>query len=87
MTLARRAAAVLILCVLAYAAMSTGEAAKPEEIVAFNTKTYKYHCLQCRSAKACTKNCIEIKLSEAKERGGVACKNCGGTCRSLTSAE
>jgi hypothetical protein len=48
--------------------------------VSFNTNTLKYHCPSCTWAKRCTKNCIKIKLSEAKERGGVACKSCGGTC-------
>jgi hypothetical protein len=81
MSLVQRAALVLILCVLAYAALPNGAAPKREEIVAFNTKSYKYHCLDCRSAKACTKNCIEITISEAKKRHGVACKVCGGTCR------
>lgn len=83
--LVRRAAAVLLLCFLAYAAIPSGAADKPkEEIVAFNTKTYKYHCLQCRHAKACTKNCIEIAFSEAKERG-IACKVCRGTCGAAVS--
>jgi len=30
--------------------------------------------------KQCT-NCIRITLAEARERGGVACKICGGSCR------
>jgi hypothetical protein len=51
-----------------------------EEQVAFNVESKKYHCLECRHAKACTKNCIVISLSEAKRRGGVACKVCSGTC-------
>jgi hypothetical protein len=55
--------------------------AKTEETVSFNTKTYKYHCITCSAAKRCTKNCIDIALSDAIARGGVACKICGGTCR------
>ena len=55
-------------------------AAKKEETVAFNVESLKYHCLTCSSARACTKNCIEIPLSEAEKRGGVPCKRCGGTC-------
>lgn len=51
-----------------------------EEKVAFNVETRKYHCLSCRSAIACTKNCIEVSRSEAKRRGGIPCKNCGGSC-------
>ena len=51
-----------------------------EEKVAFNVETKKYHCLSCRWAIACTKNCIEITISEARRRGGVPCKVCGGSC-------
>jgi hypothetical protein len=55
--------------------------AKKEETVSFNTKSYKYHCTTCSAAKRCTRNCIDIPLSDAKARGGVACKICGGSCR------
>jgi hypothetical protein len=48
--------------------------------VAFNTESKKYHCLDCEWARRCTMNCIRISLSEARRRGGVACKVCGGTC-------
>jgi hypothetical protein len=51
-----------------------------DETVAFNTESKKYHCLDCQWAKKCTQNCIRISLSEARRRGGVACKVCGGTC-------
>jgi hypothetical protein len=44
--------------------------------VAFNTKSHKYHYTTCSAAKRCTRNCIEIPLAEAIERGGVACKIC-----------
>jgi len=53
-----------------------------EEIVAFNTKSHKYHCLECTWAKKCTVNCVNIPKSEAIRRGGVPCKVCDGTCRS-----
>jgi hypothetical protein len=52
-----------------------------EEIVYFNTKSHKYHCLTCVAAKRCTRNCIDLPVSEAKARGGVPCKICGGSCR------
>ena len=55
--------------------------AAEDELVAFNTKTHKYHCLQCQYAVKCTKNCITIKKSEAIQRGGVPCKICGGACQ------
>jgi hypothetical protein len=51
-----------------------------EEQVAFNVESKKYHCLECRHAKACTRNCIVVPLPEAKRRGGVPCKVCGGSC-------
>lgn len=51
-----------------------------DEIVSFNKESLKYHCVSCRSAIACTKNCVRIKKSDAIERGGKACKVCGGTC-------
>ena len=66
---------VLLACLLLLAASSLAE-----ETVAFNTESKKYHCLDCQWARRCTKNCIRISLSEARRRGGVACKVCGGTC-------
>jgi len=52
-----------------------------EEQVVFNTKSLKYHCATCSAAKRCTRNCITTTLRDAKARGGVACKLCGGTCK------
>ena len=48
------------------------------EMVIFNTQTLKYHKPSCRWAKKCTVNCIKIDKKEAKKRGGVPCKVCGG---------
>lgn len=56
------------------------QARAKEEVVAFNTETLKYHCLDCRWAIRCTQHCREIPLSEARRLGGVACKVCGGRC-------
>lgn len=50
--------------------------ASPNDIVVFNTNSRKYHIPSCTWAKRCTKNCIKIKRSEAKNRGGVPCKVC-----------
>lgn len=50
------------------------------ELVAYNTSTGKYHCLSCQWALKCTRNCVNIALSEARARG-VPCKVCGGSCR------
>lgn len=53
-------------------------AQQTEQRVVFNTKTRKYHGLNCKWAIKCTKSCITLSLSEAKRRGGVPCKVCGG---------
>jgi hypothetical protein len=68
--------AILVLLALLFSG------ARAEEKVAFNVETKKYHCLSCTWAIKCTKNCIEVPLSEAKHLGGIACKVCGGTCGS-----
>lgn len=57
-----------------------------DEIVVFNTNTLKYHCVKREWALKCTRNCIELKKSKAKESGGVPCKVCGGTCAPLEGA-
>lgn len=48
------------------------------DLVSFNTKSKKIHRPNCKSAKACTVNCITISKKEALKRGGSACGNCGG---------
>lgn len=68
--------ASLCISMLPGAAIGSGQ----EEVVAFNTKSLKYHCLSCEWAVKCTRNCIEIPRSEAIRRGGVPCKVCGGSC-------
>ena len=73
----RRIGIALLCFLLLFAAADK----QKEETVAFNTKSYKYHCLTCSSAKACTRNCIDVPISEAEKRGGVPCERCGGTCR------
>jgi len=71
----RGAALILLLAVLV-----SGALAGSEEKVAFNVETKKYHCLSCQWAIKCTRNCIEVAKSEARRRGGIACKVCGGSC-------
>jgi len=51
--------------------------AKDTDIVVFNKKTLKYHIPSCTYAKRCTKNCVKVKRSAAKDQGGVPCKVCG----------
>lgn len=48
------------------------------ETVVFNTKTHKYHKPSCSSAIKCTVNCINIEKQQAKAKGGIPCKICGG---------
>lgn len=48
------------------------------ETVVFNTQTHKYHKPTCRWAIKCTVNCVRIDKQQAKARGGVPCKVCGG---------
>lgn len=63
-------------------AQETTEIITPTDpVVTYNTKSHIYHCPSCSSARACTKSCVDITLSEALSRGGVACKRCDGTCR------
>ena len=61
----------------------SGAASSPavsDEMVAFNTSSHKYHCASCRSARQCTRNCVSIPLSQARQRG-TPCSICGGSCR------
>ena len=48
------------------------------ETVVYNTKTGKYHSPYCQWAKKCTVNCIKLEKKDAKARGGIPCKVCGG---------
>src|SRR2546428_13707923 len=69
-----------LLCVMAaFVAVSTLALAGDDEMVAFNTKSHKYHCLSCQYAVKCTQNCIQIKRSDAIARGGGPGKVCGGS--------
>jgi hypothetical protein len=56
-------------------------AAGTDPIVAFNTRSMKFHHPDCDAAKACTVNCIFVSRSEALRRGGTPCKHCGGGMR------
>ena len=47
-------------------------------VVVLNTNTLKYHSVDCEWAHKCNKNCIRIDHKEAKKRGGIPCKVCGG---------
>jgi hypothetical protein len=71
-----RRASLLVLPLLLIATMGLA-AASPNDLVLLNTSSLKYHCLNCSAAKSCTR-CIRVKRSEAKQRGGVPCRICGG---------
>ncbi|MBX9877596.1 MAG: hypothetical protein K2Y22_03985 [Candidatus Obscuribacterales bacterium] len=61
-----------------FATLQSASATSPQDIVDFNTHSLKYHDPNCIWAKRCTVNCIKISRKEAKQRGGVPCKVCGG---------
>lgn len=65
----------------ANAARSAQSESQTGEVVSFNVKSLKFHCRTCLWAKRCTANCVDVRVSEAKRRGGLACKVCGGSCR------
>jgi hypothetical protein len=79
-------AALLLIVMVTFVAVSTLALAADDEMVAFNTKSHKYHCLSCQYAVKCTQNCIQIKRSDAIARGGVPCKVCGGSCKAKPSS-
>jgi hypothetical protein len=62
------------LLILATALLSAE--ADPE--VVFNVQSRIYHDASCSAARRCTRNCMVIRLSEARKRGGRAIRNCGG---------
>lgn len=47
------------------------------ETVVYNPNSGKYHKLDCQYAKKC-KVCIKIDKKQAKAKGGIPCKVCGG---------
>ena len=76
----RVAVSLLLICALLLlrAANVSGER---DDIVFFNTQTLKYHCVSCKWAKKCTRNCIKLPRAQAIKRGGVPCKVCDGVCQ------
>jgi hypothetical protein len=71
-----------------FAAISIAQTTAPTDPEAvFNVESKIYHRASCTWARRCTKNCIVIGLSEAKNRGGRACKVCGGPPTSAQSVQ
>ena len=68
-----------MLLLLGMALSSSVVQAEKDEVVYFNTDSLKYHCMTCRWAVKCTKNCIRMKKSQAEEKG-TPCKVCHGSC-------
>lgn len=58
--------------------VSLQQLATKERTVYFNTQSLKYHRGDCEWAHRCTRNCVWLPLSEARRRGGIPCKVCGG---------
>jgi hypothetical protein len=86
-TFSRRRVLLGAVVLLAAAAAPTAVRAEPggNELVAFNTKSHKYHCPECEWAIKCTRNCVLVSRDAAQARGGVPCKICGGACRRATA--
>lgn len=57
------------------------DAAESDPYVELNTRSHIFHHPECNSARACTRNCVHVRRSEALQRGGVPCKHCGGGLR------
>lgn len=66
----------LLLIGLAAAAPRAAQGGDPDAV--FNKQSLIYHAPGCTAARRCTRNCIVIKLSEAKKRGGRPCQVCRG---------
>lgn len=71
------AIALLVCAILTQALEPLVASASQEETVAFNTKSLKFHCLNCEWAVKCTVNCIEISRSEAITRGAYLARFAG----------
>jgi methylphosphotriester-DNA--protein-cysteine methyltransferase len=67
--------AAWVLCV-SFAVAQSKPPVDPDTV--YNVQSHIYHRESCTSARRCTKNCVTIKLSEAKKRGGRPCQICGG---------
>ncbi|HJX29490.1 MAG TPA: hypothetical protein VJ885_16420 [Thermoanaerobaculia bacterium] len=78
-TLPRAFRLLPLLAMLLLLGMALSSSVQAEEVVYFNTDSLKYHCMTCRWAVKCTKNCVRMKKSEAEERG-TPCKVCHGSC-------
>lgn len=67
---------LIIISILSILVISTASAVA--EMVIYNTKTGKFHNLNCKWAKQCTINCIKIDRKEAINKEGVSYKVCDG---------
>lgn len=73
----RFAIALSVICAV-WALSILPAAARQDPDTVFNVQSKIYHRASCSAARRCTRNCIVIKLSEARKRGGRPCKICGG---------
>ncbi len=78
-TLPRAFRLLPLLTMLLLLGMALSSSVQAEEVVYFNTESLKYHCMTCKWAVKCTKNCVRMKKSKAEERG-TPCKVCQGSC-------
>jgi methylphosphotriester-DNA--protein-cysteine methyltransferase len=77
-------AATLVLLAVSLSAAMAKEQKDPDAV--FNVESKIYHRMTCAAARRCTRNCVVMKLSEARRRGGRACKICRGPMTGIDDA-
>ena len=65
-----------LLCLLIALSFNLSIMAYAEQVY-YNPQTKIYHSATCRYVSRC-KKCIKIDIKQARQRGGRACKVCGG---------
>jgi hypothetical protein len=73
----RVASAVVFTLVLCSSGVATQGMPSADPEVVFNTQTLVFHRAGCKLAQQCGKDCLVLKLSEARKRGGRLCKDGG----------
>jgi hypothetical protein len=77
-SLVRHLSVVVVVAALWTTGLTAQTRSSSDPDAVFNVQSKIYHQAACASARRCTKNCVVIKLSEARKRGGRACLICGG---------
>jgi hypothetical protein len=74
----RHMSVVVVVAALSAIGLTAQTRSSTDPDAVFNVQSKIYHQAACASARRCTKNCVVMKLSEARKRGGRACLICGG---------